>query len=446
MTDGVVEADLTPPDPAAEIPRRLASLAEAALERRDGQMARDLLRLLHLGAPPATLLRAAAVFDAERGQYGSTHVLPVAADLLARWDAVDTDALRLLALTAPWELAAEGHVRRPVRPAPAPVDPGPDLDAACARLRALVEAEESDAAEALLRGLLAQGHGRPALERPLLVIAADHFLDLGHAVIYASKLFDLADTLGDGALAELLPAWLVSVVTGTRHDVLPRWRWLRERLAALGDARPAEVDAPRDEARRDALLTALLGKDRDAAFDAVARALDDGALDDVLDALSLGAAERLLRFDDRVEADPTIQDDWLDVSHAFTYVHALRAIAPRFREPALARLLFYAVRYVNALGALDAAAPPAPPPEPPATLRDALTVALTRADLRPIHLAHLVKLSVAAFDEGAATGDPRPLRALARFLAAPFGVRRIPRLAHEAHRLLDEGRVPKTLW
>lgn len=445
---GELQADVAPPDPAQAIPVRLQSLDEAVAERRLGQVTRDLQRLLQHGVPPAALLHRAVAYDAVHAPYGLTHVFPLAADLRARWALVQHDALRLLAVVAPFELAAEQHPRRPARPTPPPEAPAPDAAQAGARLRERVEQEDLAGAEALLRGMLAAGWGRSELEPLLLRVCSDHFLDIGHHVIYLAKLFDYAEAVGEGALADVLPAWLVGVVNGTRHDTLPRWQWLRGRLDALGSALDAPVigaAAPRDAARRAQLVEGLAGRDRDLAFDRVAAALAAGALDDVLDALSIAAAERLLRFDAHIEGDPEIQDGWLDVSHAFTYVHGLRAVAPRFREPGLVRLVFFAVRYVQSLVALDAQTPEEAPAAP-LTLQEALTRALTREDVRPIVTAHLVKLSVAAFEESAVVGDPRVLQALGRVLEARFVVRTTPQLAYEARRLVEQGKVPKTRW
>ena len=70
---------------------------------------------------------------------------------------------------------------------------------------------------------------------------------------------------------------------------------------------------------------------------------------------------------------------------------------------------------------------------------------LTDGLTRPIVVAHLIKTTAAAFDEHAHTGDPTPLLALARFAASPVRERWLRRRALEAIRLLEHGKVPRTL-
>lgn len=478
VTGGAVELDLTEPDPEEVRPRLYASLEAGLLERKLGQVARDVVRLLALETPAAELALAAARFDATYAPHGSTHVLPLAVDALALARRFP-GAGAVLPLMQPLDLASEAHQRRSPRPNPEPVAPGDDLDAAGERLLALVRAEDATGAEALLRGALAAGAPRAVVERWLYRLCADHFLDFGHALIYQVKAFDLLDQVGWDHAADILPAHLCGIVNGTREDTLPEWEHFRRRLAEVEGELPGWIDG-RGTLDRDAVAAALVSGDRDAGYDAVIAALRAGAAPAaVVDALSLAAAERILRFDVAIDADPTVQEGWLDVTHLLTYANALRHAVQRYREPAIGRLILYGVRFVTTAAALDL--PPdrrlrlEPGPADaravidairardgaaaagaaaaylgagldPVGLREPIEDAILDDPLtRPIVVAHAIKTCAAAFEELAAVGRPAPVVALARFLASPVRERPVGRLSHEAVRFVIEGRVPRTL-
>ena len=68
--------------------------------------------------------------------------------------------------------------------------------------------------------------------------------------------------------------------------------------------------------------------------------------------------------------------------------------------------------------------------------------------LPEIEPGHLIKTTVAAFDERAAMQGPRrdlPVLAVVRLFASPVRERRVRRACHEAIRFLVDGKVPRTL-
>ncbi len=491
--DGRVQVFVPAPDPAAERAAAEKSLREGLFERRDGQIARDLVRLLQVGATPAELAVIGASYDADRAPWGCTHALPAAADvvpLCARYPG--PQAVRPLMQC--FELSAESNVRRAPRPRVEAIDPGPDPAAAEARYRAAMEAERIDEVEGLLRGALGRGWGRAELEPWLFGPPCAHFIGFGHSLIYAGKVFDLIEAAGGvaapGAQAEsLLVGVALEQAHATRDDVLPAWRWWR---AAMDEARPqlgawwaacapaldatvsSEAEGPVDEA----LVAALLGSDRRAAFDAVAGRLAEGRLDAVVDGLVLAAAERVRRFDPALDRDESVQDGWLDVTHLFTFAQAIRVAIDRHRRPEILAVTLQAARMIQNAGVLDRAepAPVAPAKGELAELKAAVDArdpdraeALARGwiddgralgplrvffeDLglhdaltRPIVVVHLIKTTVAAFVEQARRpADPRPVAAIARLAASPIRERFIGLRIHEAVRFIVDGKVPKLL-
>lgn len=492
--EGRVEIDVADPDPAERIPAVWRSLQNALLDGRMGQVARDLVRLLDLGVTPEELALGAARFDAARAEFGTTHVLPVARDVLeytSRYHGVEA-ALPLMQVM---ELAAESNVRRPVREAPAPRDPGDDAAAAGARLRTLIENEEIAGAEALLRGALRKGWGRDVVQAWFLDLCADHFLDFGHALIYTIKACDLLDVAGWQYAEDILPALLYRIAVATREDNLPPWSAFRARLGEIepgfAELLAQQRSAPPADWDRGAFLGLVLdGKDADM-FEAMAASLALGVpVRTLVDALSVAAGERLGRFDTRHDRDVGVQDGWLFVTHLLTYANAVRYAMERHASPRALKHLFFLARFLNKAKPLDLPAEgrgllakvrlretqtdalaqivqhvrEKKTPEAVSLvlkylrrkrdvgcLRDALLdLALDDgAATRPIIVAHMIKMTVAAFDEhGHLEADPmreHPVLGLVRFLASPVVERFVGRASHEAIQFVVHGRVPRVL-
>lgn len=480
-----VEVFVPAPDPAAERAAAEASLLDGLYEGRDGQVARDAVRLIQSGATPAEIVALAARFDAERGPFGCSHVVAVAADVLplcARYPG----PLAVRPLMQCLELAGDSNRRRPPRPVASPIDPGPDPAAAEARYRAAMEAERAAEVEGLVRGALARGWGRAEIEPWFYGPCCAHFLDFAHGLIYATKVFDVLDAAGWQHAESLLVGVALEQLNATRDDVLPAWGWWRKAMETARSrfdewwAKRADADAGPSAVDED-LVAALLGSDRAAAFDATAAALAAGRLPAVLDALVAAAAERVRRFDPAIDLDDTVQDGWLDVTHLFTFAQAIRVATQRHPRPEVLALLFQAARMIQNAGVLDRArtdpADAIPLREPDL---DPLRVAIAARDphraegllrgwlaadlplaplramiedlplhdayVRPIVVAHAVKTTAAAFAEHARRpDDARPLAALARFVASPIRERSAGARAHEAVRFIVEGKVPRLL-
>ena len=438
VRNGQVEILLVEPPRDALLVKHRNSLEEALREHRLGQAARETVRLLSFGEKPANLALLAARFDAEYAEYGSTHTLPVAADVCSM--------LRLfpgleaaLPLMQALELASETSVRRPKRPVTPAAEPGNDPRRAGALLREHVEAERCEEAEALLRGALDKGWGRPFIEPWLLELSTDHFLGFGHALIFTVKAFDLLETVGWEHAAEILPGLLVAIVSQTREDALPEWLWFRERMAAI-EPRLAtwwtakDTARPASQAEHKALVEAVLDGSRIEAFDAIHEALERNlAIHEIVDALSVAASERILRFNVAVDRDSTVQEGWLDVTHLLTFVNATRHALIRYDSANGLKWLFQAARFIHGAKPLDEEAARNRGDSPAAAsleqlgdairngdTRKALEIArgylaaardtdeierlcqhLTLEDrvVRPIFVAHLIKTCQAAFDE-----------------------------------------------
>ncbi len=454
VVDGVVEVRR---HVEVDVAAAWTSLAQAMARVQTGRIARDVARLLSAGVPPARLLAWGAAWDADRGEYGPSHTAALAGTLLGWLDApvagTDARAHPVQLVTEALDLAARAVVGLPLRVRPAAEAPGAD---AAAELRRRVEAEDAPGAEALVRGMVAAGWTRPALEAALYPLVADHFLDFGHMLIYVAKTLDLAEAAdaadagsASPATADALLGGLVyGIACGTREDTLPPWAGFRARWKAFAAADgpalafAARNAAPLPPADRAALRAALADGTAAEAFTAAAAALTRGAWDDVLDALVLAGATRLARFDLAHDADPTVEEGWLDVTHRLTVASAVREAVSRWADPEVTRIVLAAVHFVAIARPLDGPAATLPPAPDAAELR---AIALRDRSGRAIFFAHDVKTLAVAEAESARLGDPLPLQAVARFFAAPVRERPVQRLAHEAVRLVHDGKPPRTL-
>jgi nitrite reductase/ring-hydroxylating ferredoxin subunit len=494
VLEGEVWIDIAEPDPEIVRGAQSRALVLALREGRVGQALRAIGRGLLAGARPEQLLTVLAAYDGRVSEYGSTHVVAVAADLARLLPGApgmgDPDPsgsierpLTLLAQLV--DTICMEHGRREARPVPDALrwnkQSGPEA------LRAAVEAEDRDAALGLLFGALAAGERRDTLEPALFELCADHFTDFGHSLIYTEKVLDLLD-LGGWAHAEGVLGGLVTMfVEGTREDLLPPWAGWRKRVAELGPLLPAlSGRALRGGPAwwdRVALIHQLLDGKPGEGISSLVTALEEGVpVADLIDALVLAASERLLRFDPSLEHDPTIQHGWLDVTHLVTFAHAVRGAQARWDSPRALILLTQAAQFIRMHKPLDlpperrlrlvaqgggvAAALDAMRRRQPeealgfvlgiggdelaldALERGMVELCLQDHAARPIFAYHQLKLTLAAWEERRALqGDAtamRPVLAAARFLAAPLSERRLAGRVQDTLALLA-GKVPKTL-
>ncbi len=494
----MIELDLAEPSAEALRARYRASLDGALERRRLGQMARDVVRLIDAGATPFDVAMIAVRFDAERAPSGTTHVPALAHDLLARLEVIRARhgaEGEVAALVQVLDLAAEASLSYPsrVRPAPA-TTAGSAMTVTFAALRAAVEAEEADLAEALVRTAIATGQPIAEWIRGLV---SDHLLDIGHGFIFPPKVLALVER--SPADADLVLGALVRrIAHGRREELVPEWSWVTR---ALNAAR-----SPDEEGSRGNLgpyIRALLDGTRQALFETLEVVLASRDYDAIVDALVIAASVRVLRYDLQIETDPSVQEGWLDVTHGLTMASALRhygAMDAGTRR----RILYFASAFVHLRVGLDApldlrvlskdeehtlfAASASEPafvslPEVDALeqaqaalerreadrlvrLAEGLYIAdraglvamledwcLMRPAVRAIFATHQWKVLVCGDLESrylAGSADPfvaraahLPLIAAARFVGAPLTERAPLQAAHEAVRFVRDFRVPR---
>ncbi len=485
--NGAVEINLAEELVSKKIAEREMSLREGLRLRRMGQVARDCVRLLQLGVTADEVAYLAVKYDAEVSEFGTTHVLPVVVDSLAvleRYPGLEA----VVPILQGMELAADSHMRQPDRETSQIDDVQIDMSETMIfrELRELVEGEKASEAEALLSAAIKSGVHSKVIENWFYHLCSDHFLGFGHALIYTQKAFELLGKLGWHKAIEILPALLFGIVNQTREELVPEWKWFCIRLAGI-EAKLSEMyDAPSriaEEKEVSELSRILLDGSRIEAFDALVSAFRSGLVrDSIVDAISLAAAERILRFDPAIDASSTVQEGWLAVTHILTFASAVRHSLERFKQPEVLKLLLFAGRFVNNAKALDLKIGERlsleVEPHGAVTLNEVTEAvaeqgaqraisyvigyckdsqrstqlrafcedfAMSDQQSKPIVVGHLIKTCRVAFEEAHATGELTPILAFVKIAASPIRQRWITRFAHEAISFLEHGKVPRTL-
>ena len=486
VREGMVELDLSEPDPTTFFPAWKASFEAGLFEHDNGRTIRDGVRLLQGGYDPFVLLADIVAYDGRHAQYGTTHTLAVAADC-ARFIKQGAGVEAMYAIAPAIDLCGDANRRLPTRELPEAIPyAGPQTREL---LREAVENEDVERSLALLRGAFDGGVQHTIIQDWMYAILSDHFLDFGHELIYMIKSQDLLERVPESYAHDFYTGLLFRTLLGTREDTLPYMRGYAERLAENRDAFPAlhaacSMSTP--FARGDFLRVrdAVLDGSREAAFDAVLNALQAQVHPRrIAEALVASAAIRFFRFDVGLDSNPDVAENWLWVTHRFTFASAVREATERFDSPDVLAFLFQAVMFVHSGKDMDLPAERLCSSEPlsltPTEVLDAIAARQTEAAVRgaaallqdpaglaelevhietlvlrdplvrPIVVAHAIKSSVAAFNEVRALGGSPdrawPLLAVVRFLASPLVERRVHEAVGTSIRWVAEGIMPRKL-
>ncbi|MEZ5282126.1 MAG: Rieske 2Fe-2S domain-containing protein [Acidimicrobiales bacterium] len=461
IRDNEVWVTVTEPTVAEKRERLWPSLQKAIANDYRGQIARDAARLLDTGVSADELISAGVAWRIAHNEWGMGHEMANAADCL-----VLSDSYEGLDKTIPVAQALAGLAEqtrdRPRNEAP-PADGSIDFHQA-------VESEDALGAVAAVRSLVQAGD-RDQLRTLFVESVGRHHLSYGHGAIYVQKSFELLDRTGWAHADELLSELASTIVYMTREDTLPYMakaiRSIRE--VDLGALANAPVFADRADAA-ERFSQVLLDASEAPIAEAVDAAVTELGVEGLLDAVVLAVSKRLLRYDTSCESDPEGTFGWLDISHGMTYARAARWAWRANPGVDAARLVLFTVflafdtgRLERRVGVSESVAAKAGSDLVSAILagdeaaavgaaldltvdeaRDALgQVALSDAAGSFIVAAHLVKGTVAAWEEAATIGSNLPLAAVARLAAAPRAERFVARSAAEAIAFIKTGQPPQ---
>jgi nitrite reductase/ring-hydroxylating ferredoxin subunit len=438
IEDGAVWLDTRDPPAAERRERALQHLDQAMAEYDTARIARELARLGKAGAEPELALMRVIHGTHARLRDGMTHAYAAADAWLSLRDTLGDETQRLACATEALAYIAYDTMREPPYPFTGGRTPWN-----AENFVAAVEAQDEDAAAALLNGAFAQGLHLVDLEPAMAAAALAHYNDFGHTLIYLSHVRRLIERLGTEVEKPLLFAWLRSLILATREDLLPDFRHYADALASWPSRtqRSASVRAGRMPPGPDVFE----GQSVRHVLDSTVAAAGDPPLD-VYFALMEASARHLLRFDERhaLRTDNSIADNvgWLDFTHALTFGHALReqcARQPDLWPQGLLQLAMFVGRngkYLDPNTAAQTAIREWGIDDEAAFHERAVATIVDHGIGLPIYPAHWLKTWSAVRDEVAA-GLPDGARtamlaAVNRLLAVRFKQRHALRTAHQA--------------
>ena len=296
------------------------SLREAFDDHEYDRIAREIARLIKLGADPLDTLRLAIHWSWNRMEFGWTHAYAGMADWLSLYEENDGDReIQLVCLTEPVAHCAYDTLRERAYPYTDKVSEFREeafLDA--------VEQEDEDLAVSMIRGGLKDGLGYEDFEPALTRAALAHYNDFGHSLIYVTKAGELIRKLGDGVAEPLLLSLLREIVYATREDRIPEFRRYESALAAWGDG--GDGDPKTD---------LWLGKGINSALDTALK-YSSSAPEKLYQALLMANAVNMLSFDitqqDKVHVTISGNVGWLDFTHGLTFANAVRKQCTRYPD------------------------------------------------------------------------------------------------------------------
>lgn len=431
-TNGRIEIDIVPEDPAVTRQRILVGLTEALNDADDQRIVREAARWLKQGEDAADLLIHGFAWAHPRLEFGATHALGAAPDWLQLADALpDAAEARLVALGEILGHLADDARDRSLYPF---AEGSCDWDEA--GLAAAIEAQDEALAIRILRGGIAAGLSPDRWQRVLSRISLKHYGDFGHSLIYSMKTPELLQRLGPKAATPLLESLVRGLCFATREDLIPEFRAYADCRAGWGKEKS---DAPPLSAIRNC------GSARALLHDVTAWS-GRHAPEAIFAALLEASAFQLLQADESrfSQTDNALADNvgWLDFTHTLTFANAgLQAVwSDSDLWPDL--LLQIACFVGRNAGFVDADLDTAP-----YSVNDAATFWATQRHAlldhgrgRFIISAHLVKTLLAA--EQLAASYPASAAQLAaalnRFLSAPIKERHILRNARQMSALVAE--------
>ena len=313
--------DITEPPFELRQAETIANLQDAFDDYEYDRIAREIARLIRIGADPLDALRCAIEWSWNRMEFGWTHAYAGMADWLTLYaERSGDEEAQLVCLVESVAHTAYDVLREPEYPFEADTEAWDEETFVAA-----VESEDQSRAVALLRGGISDGLGFEDFERGLTRAALAHYNDFGHSLIYVTKCRELVDRLGHSVLEPLVLSLARAIIFATREDRIPEFRRYAVELSRWGDsAGDADVSA-------ETFWRRGINKSLAAAVDCSNR--DPG---EVHRALLVANSRHMLAFDraqeDRIHVTVSGNVGWLDFTHALTFGSAVRLQCEKYPE------------------------------------------------------------------------------------------------------------------
>ncbi|NVJ98087.1 MAG: Rieske 2Fe-2S domain-containing protein [Alphaproteobacteria bacterium] len=328
--DGDIWIDLTPPPPEEVAARAFVELDEALAEHDYERIARSLSRLEKAGVAFEEAARRVVRWSLPRFERGFGHAHAGLSDWIDL--AGEDDELRLVAF-----LEALGHFSWDALFSLG-LEPGGAVSPwDAAGFIADVEAMNSSAALAKVRGAFAAGLRFANIKPAYLDFIFSHYGGFGHQAIYALKLERLVDQLGPDIEETISLQLATYLCLSAREDLIPEFRSFSDYLKV----EKGNVPVPGAEA--------FSGQSVRKTMATTAASLAHA--EELFDSLLAANALNMLHFDlarqDVVEQPIAQNVGWLDFTHAITFAEAARSHAleePKYWQSALIQMACFVGR------------------------------------------------------------------------------------------------------
>ena len=310
----------------AELPYRqryaaiIDSLHDAFDDYSYDRIAREIARLVHLGADPFDVLRLAIDWSWQKMEFGWTHGYAGMADWIILYEENwQNEELKLVCLVesvthVAYDVLREGEY--PFTEKASAFDASTFVDD--------IEAENEAAVVAAIRGGIRDGLSFSDFEAALSRAALLHYNDFGHALIYVTKAGKLIESLGNSVMEPLLLSLVREFIYASREDKIPEFRAYATQLENWGQHQQQIPDASLWRHKG-------INKSMKAAV-----ACSGNPPEDIYQALLIANAINLLSFDieqqEKIRVPVSGNVGWLDFTHGLTFANAARQQCSRYPE------------------------------------------------------------------------------------------------------------------
>ena len=411
------------------------NLKTAFTKRQYGRTAREITRLMFHKHNPLIAVEKAILWSYEKLEFGTTHAYAAAADWLDLYDKCTEREDKIICLTEAVDHIALDTLRHKYYPFSAKAD-----DYCPHSLLAAIEHEDLVKAESLVANGFDRGLCFQDFEETLSKAALNHYNDFGHSLIYVVKSAQLSKIYNNPDIDKALVLSLVRSITyATREDLLPEFKKYKETLQTL-ESSPFGKGIPKN---------ILNEKNVSSALNWLVQEHKNSAPRNLYTTLLSGNAKNLLYFNkalqNKVHDRPGDNIGWFDFTHGLTFANAVRITCEKFSALWSKGLLQMACFYGRNRPYIDEAI----------NKEDWIVSSKTSFESRvratildhginpPIYSAHIIKTSLAVFEEAKTKGLDQNIQeilyaALNHFISSPIKQKHPRRTAHQAINLVSK--------
>ena len=284
------------------------------------RIAREIARLIKLGADPFDVLRLSIEWSWQKLEFGWTHAYAGMADWLQLYVENENDEeLQLVCL-----VESVAHISYDVLR---------EKDYAYTDRASVfeeegflnyVEAENEEEAIAAIRGGIRDGLTFEDFESALTRAALAHYNDFGHSLIYVTKVKSLIEQLGSSVMLPLLISLLRGIIFASREDRIPEFRGYFKYLNQWGQHAEQKPEALQWRKKS-------INKSMQAVI-----ACSNQPVESIYQALLLANAINLLSFNikqqEKIYVSVSGNVGWLDFTHGLTFANAIHQQCVKFPD------------------------------------------------------------------------------------------------------------------